>query len=70
MISNSRLVFVIVIAVIFCLASLIGGTFSLIRFKQTRKIGYLLVGLLQLLIFPVICLFTTFALFIPSAMVF
>jgi hypothetical protein len=70
MISNTRLVVVIVIAALFCLASLVGGTLSLIRYKQTKKIGYLLVGLLQLLIFPLICLFATFALFIPSAMVF
>jgi hypothetical protein len=70
MISNTRLVVVIVIAALFCLASLVGGTLSLIRFTQTRKLGYLLIGLLQVLIFPVLCLFATFALFIPSAMVF
>jgi hypothetical protein len=70
MISNTRLVVVIIIAALFCLASLVGGTLSLIRFNQTRKIGYLLIGLLQVLIFPVLCLFATYALFIPSAMVF
>jgi hypothetical protein len=70
MISNTRLVVVIVIAALFCLASLVGGTLSLIRFTQTRKLGYLLIGLLQVLIFPVLCLFATFTLFIPSAMVF
>ena len=68
--SNLILILVIAIAVIFCLTSLLGGTFAFIRYAKTRKIAYLMVGLLQSLILPVLCLYATFVLFIPSALLF
>ena len=68
--SNLILVLVIAIAVIFCLTSLLGGTFAVIRYAKTRKIAYLIIGLLQILIMPVLCLYTTLVLFIPSALLF
>lgn len=68
--SNLILILVIAIAVIFCLTSLLGGTFAFIRYAKTRKTAYLIVGLLQTLILPVLCLYATLVLFIPSALLF
>ena len=69
MLSNFMHIIVIAVAVILSLVSLAGGIFCIVRFAKTRKIAYLIVGLILTFIIPGLCLFATLAVSIPSTMV-
>ena len=67
--SNFMHIIVIAVAVILSLVSLAGGIFCIVRFAKTRKIAYLIVGLILTFIIPGLCLFATLVVSIPSTTV-
>lgn len=67
--SNLTLIIVVAIAVIVSLISLAGGIFCIIRYAQTRKIVFLILGLILTFIIPGLCLVVALVGFIPSTMV-
>jgi len=67
--SNLTPLIVIAIAVILSLVSLAMGVFCIFRFAKTRKIAYLIVGLLLTFILPGVLLCIALVVFVPSTMV-
>lgn len=67
--SNLTPIIVIVIAVILSLVSLAGGIYCIVRYGKTRKIVFLIVGLLLTFILPGLFIWAALAVFIPSTMV-
>ena len=67
--SNLMLIIVVAIAVILSLVSLAGGIFCIVRYVKTRKIVFLIVGLLLTFILPGLFICAALVVFIPSTMV-
>jgi len=67
--SNTMPIIIVAIAVILSLISLGGGIFCIVRYVKTRKIVFLIVGLILTFILPGICLCLALVVFIPSTMV-
>lgn len=67
--SNLTLIIVVAIAVILSLVSLAGGIICIIRYAKTRKIAFLIAGLILTFILPGLCLVAALVLFIPSTMI-
>lgn len=67
--SNLSPIIIIAIAVILSLVSLAGGIYCIVRYGKTRKIAFLIVGLLLTLILPGLFIWAALAVFIPSTMV-
>lgn len=67
--SNLMLIIVAAIAVVLSLISLAGGIFCIIRYVKTRKIAFLIVGLILTFILPGLFLCAFLMVFIPSTMV-
>jgi hypothetical protein len=63
------LIIIVVLAVILSLISLAGGIFCIVRYAKTRKIAFLIIGLILTFIIPGLCLFATLVVYIPSATV-
>ena len=67
--SNLMPIIILVIAIILSLISLAGGIFCIVRYAKTRKIAFLIVGLILTFILPGICLCLALVFFIPSTMI-
>jgi hypothetical protein len=67
--SNLTPIIVVAIAVILSLVSLAGGIFCIVRYVKTRKIVFLIVGLLLTFILPGVFIYAALVVFIPSTMV-
>lgn len=63
---STMLILVIVIAAILSLASLGGGIYCLVRYAKTRKVVFLIVGLILTFILPGIGLCAVLGVYIPS----
>lgn len=63
---NSNLLIIIILAVIFSLVSLGAGIFFIVRYAKTRKVVFLIVGLVLMFILPGICLCVALGIFIPT----
>jgi hypothetical protein len=63
---STMLILVIVIAVILSLASLGSGIYCLVRYAKTRKVVFLIAGLILTFILPGICLCAVVGVYIPS----
>jgi hypothetical protein len=67
---NSDLLIVLSIAAILLfLASLAGGIVCIVRYIRTKKIAFLIVGLLLTLVVPGLLLCAALAVWIPSTMI-
>lgn len=63
---SSILVFVVILAVLFSLASLGGGVYCIVRYAKTRKVVFLIVGVILTFLLPGICLCAALGVYIPS----
>jgi len=63
---TSFLILVVILAVIFSLASLGGGVYCIIRYARTRKTIFLILGVILMFILPGICLCALLGIYIPS----
>ncbi len=67
--TNTITILLIALGVILSLVSLGGGIFCIVRYVKTRKVVFLIVGLILTFILPGICLCLVLISFIPSTMV-
>lgn len=63
---HSNLLILVILAVIFSLLSLGGGIFCIVRYARTRKVVFLVVGLVLMFILPGLCLCVALGIYIPS----
>ncbi len=66
---NITTILIIAAAVILALGSLGGGIFCIVRYAKTRKVVWLIVGLLLTFIVPGLLLCVALGVFIPSVMI-
>ena len=63
---SSILVLVVILAVVFSLASLGVGVYCIVRYAMTRKLVFLIVGVILAFILPGICLCAVLGVYIPT----
>ena len=62
----STLVIVVILALIFSLASFGAGLYCIARYAKTRKVVFLVVGVILTFILPGICMCAVLGIYIPS----
>jgi len=66
---NTTTILIIAVAVILALVSLGGGIFCIVRYAKTRKVVWLIVGLVLTFVVPGLLVCVALGVFIPSIMV-
>jgi hypothetical protein len=66
---SGTLILIIAAAIILGLASIGGGIFCIVRYAKTRKVVWLIVGLVLTFIVPGVLLCVTLGVFIPGTMI-
>jgi hypothetical protein len=62
---SSSLILVAILTILFCLASLGAGIYCLVRYARTRKMVFLILGVILTFILPGLCLCLVLGVYIP-----